>query len=112
MVEVSGLTRSKGSVSQAGKSATASGPTKAARSWARRSASRHRRGHHEQRSPAAQAAQAGQDEGRGGLGHGQDTGAGGGGVGYGGLVQEQRGERAQAHRFRLATPRSPLRRAA
>ena len=39
MVSTLGLTRSKGSVSQAGKTSTSSSPRKARRSWARRSAS-------------------------------------------------------------------------
>ena len=63
MVSTLGDTRSKGRVSQAGNRSTASGPRKARRSAARRSASAGGRRGDDDRAPAGQRGEAGDDEG-------------------------------------------------
>ena len=71
MVSMAGLTRSNGSVSQAGKCSTASAPSSACRSLTRRSASAvAARGHHD-RAAGGAGGEPGHHEGARRLGHRQ-----------------------------------------
>ena len=63
----------------------------------------HGGGDDEQRPALSQAGQAGQHEGSGGVGDRQRGGPRRHGVDHGGLVAQQGGQRAQAHRVRLPT---------
>ncbi len=104
MVDTSGLTRSKGSVSQAGKTSTLPDPppgVKARQVVGQLLGRRPGGGDHQHGPAGAQPDQAGQDEGLGRGGHGQ------GGVGraddprHGGLVAQQGRKRAEAHPLRV-----------
>ena len=112
MVATSGLTRSKGRVSQAGKTSTL--PRAASRGEGVEVVGQllgrgPGGGHHQHRATGAQPDQAGQHEGLGRGGHGQ------GGVGraddprHGGLVAQQGRKRAEAHPLRVpGTASEPL----
>ena len=116
MVATSGLTRSKGRVSQAGKTSTRFGPAGdreivtvggcllpgpaderlevVGQLLGGGSGGRH----HQHRPAGAQADQAGDQECLGRGGHGQRGGGRADDPGHGGLVAQQWGKRAQAHR--------------